>query len=120
MNKSKAINQQRERRGKRARARVFGVATKPRLAIFRSNQAIYAQLVNDEKHSIILAISSRNLKLGEGRKNKTEQARLVGAALAEKAVSVGIKTAVLDRGHYRYQGRVLALVEAAKKSGLKI
>lgn len=117
--KRKLLNQIRKRRAARSRARVFGSAQKPRLSVFRSNQNIYAQLIDDAAARTLAQASSA--ELGKSQKiNKTETAIRVGGLLAEKALKLGIKVAVLDRGRYKYHGRVRALAEGARKGGLKI
>ncbi len=104
----------RERRHKRIRARVSGTAEKPRLSVFKSNKAIIAQLIDDEKGATIAAMSSNDVK---GK--KTEQAQKVGAELAKKAKEAGITKVVFDRGGFIYTGRVKALAEAAREGGLQ-
>ena len=107
----------RERRKHRVRAKIFGTAEKPRLSVFRSNQYTYAQLIDDAEKKTLFFASSRN----KGAKGKKQDgAKQVGRMIGEKAVQAGIKRAVLDRGAYRYHGRVQALAEAAKEAGLMI
>lgn len=78
---------------------------------------MYAQLIDDEAGKTLAAASSKDMK---GKKAKTDAAKFVGESIAKKAVSLGVKSAVLDRRSYRYHGRVKALAEAARESGLKI
>jgi large subunit ribosomal protein L18 len=100
------------------RKRITGTAERPRLAVFRSNSQIYAQLIDDVK-SVTIA-SSASLKNSAAQKvNKTEQAKMVGKEIAEKAIKAGINTVVFDRGGYLYHGRVKALADAARENGLK-
>lgn len=87
-----------------------------RLSVFRSLKHIYAQIIDDEKGHTLVAASSLALKL---KGNKTEVARQVGRALAEKALKKGIKQVVFDRGPYKYHGRVKALAEGAREGGLE-
>ena len=112
---TKSKSQQRERRRKRIRAKVVGTEARPRLAIFKSNKAIYAQIINDETGTTLAAATSLTLK----GKNKTDQSKQVGIAVAKAAIAKGIKKAVFDRGGFIYTGRVKALAEGAREGGLK-
>lgn len=104
----------------RIRKKISGTAEKPRIAVFRSNKQIYAQVVDDIKGITILSVSSREKEVAEqtGIK-KTEQAKLVGKSLAEKCKEKGIENVVFDRSGYKYHGRVKSLAEAAREGGLK-
>ena len=102
------------RRHRRVRRRVAGTAERPRLAVFRSNRQIYAQLIDDRAGRTLAAAGS--LAGGEG--DKKAAARRVGAELAQRAKAAGITAVVFDRGGYQYQGRVRALAEAAREGGL--
>ena len=103
----------------RIRRTIKGTADSPRLAIFRSNKQIYAQLIDDVAGNTIVAASSRDKSL-EGKKvTKTEQAKLVGSLIGEKAKEVGVDSVKFDRGGFIYHGRVKALAEAARETGLK-
>jgi len=104
-----------KKRKERTRAKIKGTPNRPRLSVFRSNKAIYAQLIDDDKG--ITLVSAREKKLG--KKTKIEQAQEAGKILAERALKKKIKTVVFDRGQYRYHGRVKALAEGARKGGLK-
>lgn len=108
--------QNRTRRHERVREKVRGSAGRPRLAVFRSITHIYAQLIDDDSGTTLVAASSVESKDGKG---KSEQAKTVGAALGEKAKAKGIGEAVFDRGGYRYHGRVKALGDAARSAGLR-
>jgi large subunit ribosomal protein L18 len=110
--------QARERRHRRIRGKVAGTAERPRLAVFRSNKGIFAQLVDDESGRTIAGASWLGLKKSF-KGNKTEQAAEVGKALAEVAKKAGIEAVVFDRGGYLYHGRVKALAEGAREGGLK-
>lgn len=105
------------RRARRTRAKIFGTSKRPRLAVFRSNRFIYAQLIDDERGTTLLSSSSKELKR-EDAKPKKKDAELVGELLARKALKKGIKNAVFDRRSYRYHGRVKTLAESARKGGL--
>ncbi|WP_448565823.1 50S ribosomal protein L18 [Thermus sp.] len=104
-----------ERRKFRVRNRVKRTG-RLRLSVFRSLNHIYAQIIDDEKGETLVAESSLALKL---KGNKTEVARQVGRALAEKAIAKGIKQVAFDRGPYKYHGRVKALAEGAREGGLE-
>ena len=104
------------RRRRRVRAKVRGSAERPRISVFRSNRGIFAQLVDDDAGHTLAAV---NWTEGELRSLKPmEQASRAGALLAERAKAAGVETAVFDRGGYRYHGRVKALAEGARESGL--
>jgi len=109
--------QARERRHRRVRGRIAGTAERPRLAVFRSNRGIFAQLVDDESGKTLAGASWVTVKGLEG--SKTDQARAVGKAVADAAKGAGIETVVFDRGGYLYHGRVKALAEGAREGGLK-
>ena len=110
--------QARERRHRRIRGKVAGTAERPRLAVFRSNKGVFAQLIDDETGRTIAGASWLGLKKSF-KGNKTEQAAEVGKALAEVAKKAGIETVVFDRGGYLYHGRVKALADGAREGGLK-
>ena len=103
----------------RIRRRVRGTAERPRLAIFRSLNHIYAQLIDDERAVTIASASSVEKDLHGATGGNVEAARRVGQAIAERAREKGIETVVFDRGGYLYHGRVKALAEAAREGGLK-
>ena len=102
------------RRQARIRAKVFGTAEKPRLAIFRSNRYISAQLIDDNAGRTLATASSKGLKGGSA-----EKAAKVGASIAESASGKKIAKAVFDRGGFRYAGAVKALADGAREGGLK-
>ena len=110
--------QARERRHRRIRGKVAGTAERPRLAVFRSNKGIFAQLVDDQNGKTIAGASWLGLpKSFKG--TKTEQAEAVGKAIAEAAKKAGIDAVVFDRGGYLYHGRVKALADGAREGGLE-
>ena len=110
--------QARERRHRRIRGKVAGTAERPRLAVFRSNKGIFAQLIDDESGKTLAGASWIGLaKSFKG--NRIEQAGEVGKALAAAAKKAGIESVVFDRGGYLYHGRVKALAEGAREGGLK-
>jgi large subunit ribosomal protein L18 len=103
----------------RIRASVKGTAQKPRLSVFRSNKDIYAQLIDDTTGTTLAAANSRQKDVAANKGNKTEKAALVGKALAQKAISLGLETCVFDRGGYLYHGRVKSVADGAREGGLK-
>jgi large subunit ribosomal protein L18 len=109
--------QLRERRHRRVRGKVSGTAERPRLAVFRSNLGISAQLVDDLGGKTLASASWQQLNKFKG--SKSEQAKEVGKLLAAKAKQAGVETVVFDRGGYLYHGRVKALAEGAREGGLK-
>ncbi|WNH08057.1 50S ribosomal protein L18 [Thalassobellus suaedae] len=112
-------NQRRIRIKNRIRKIVSGTETKPRLAVFRSNKEIYAQIIDDVSGKTISAASSRDKDISSAKANKSEVATLVGKAVAEKALKAGVETIAFDRGGYLYHGRVKSLAEGAREAGLK-
>ena len=103
----------------RIRKTIKGTVDSPRLAVFRSNKQIYAQIIDDVAGNTIAAASSRD-KLLEGKKvTKTEQAKLVGSLIGKKAKEAGVSVVKFDRGGFIFHGRVKALAEAARETGLK-
>jgi large subunit ribosomal protein L18 len=107
----------RQRRHRRVRGKVSGTAERPRLAVFRSNRGIFAQLIDDDSGRTLAAASWLGLKGHSG--NKTDQATAVGKALADAAGKAGVTSCVFDRGGYLYHGRVKALAEGAREGGLQ-
>lgn len=101
------------------RKRVGGVAAKPRLSVFRSNADIYAQIIDDVKGVTIASASSRDKDIAAQKATKGEKSKLVGAAIARKAVELGVKEVVFDRGGYLYHGRVKSLADGAREGGLQ-
>ncbi|MCK8491801.1 50S ribosomal protein L18 [Spirosoma sp. RP8] len=118
-NKMATNKQERRQRIKYGiRAKVSGTAERPRLSVFRSNKAIYAQLIDDVAGNTLAAVSSVELK-SEVEGNTVETAKKVGQRLAEKALAKNIDTVVFDRNGYLYHGKVKALADAAREGGLK-
>jgi large subunit ribosomal protein L18 len=105
----------RERRHRRIRAKVSGSADKPRLAVFKSNRYVTAQIIDDTKGHTLVAGSTADVK-GKGT---VEKARAAGKALAEAALKQKIKKVVFDRGGFIYTGRVRAFAEGAREGGLE-
>jgi large subunit ribosomal protein L18 len=104
----------------RIRKKISGTNETPRMSIFRSNKGISVQLIDDLAGQTLLAVSSQMKEVAEQKDvNKTEQAKLVGKLVAEKAIEKGIQTVVFDRNGYLYHGRVKSLADAAREGGLK-
>ena len=101
----------------RVRKTVHGTPARPRLSIYRSNTGMYAQIIDDEAGRSLVSASSLKDKKATGIA-KIEQAKIVGAAIAEKAKAAGIELVVFDRNGYLYHGRVKALADAAREAGL--
>lgn len=97
---------------KRIRKTISGTAQKPRLSVYRSNSAIYAQLIDDSTATTLIAASSRDKSIEKG--TKIDQSRAVGRLLATRAIEAGITTTVFDRSGYIYHGRIKALAEGAR------
>ena len=106
------------RRHERVRKVVSGTLEMPRLNVFRSNNAIYAQVINDITGTTLVSSSSLELKIKNG--GNIEAAKAVGKDVAEKCKKAKIKKVVFDRGGYLYHGRVAALADAAREAGLEI
>src|SRR6201992_2794070 len=103
----------------RVRKKVSGTAVRPRLAVFRSNADIYVQLIDDDGAKTLASASSRDKDIAAQKVTKTEQGKLVGGAIARKAVELGLQDVVFDRGGYLYHGRVKAVADGAREGGLK-
>ena len=104
------------KRQKRTRAKIHGTKMRPRLSVFRSNNYIYAQLIDDEKMQTILGVSEK--KLGKKEGSKVEMAKKLGMLLAKEAVAKKINKVIFDRGGYMYKGRVEAFANGAREGGL--
>ena len=115
MNNSQYKTLKRKRRHAKVRTKISGNAVRPRLAVFRSNKSIYAQLINDETGMTLASASD----VKESKGTNIERATAVGKALAESAKAKKITDVVFDRGGYLFAGRVKALAEAAREGGLK-
>ena len=105
------------RRRRRVRARVRGTAERPRLAVFRSNRGMVAQLIDDERGHTLAAVSWTEPELRDLA--SMEQAGKAGATIAGRAKAAGVERCVFDRGGYKYHGRVRALAEGAREAGLE-
>ena len=120
MNKKKKINQLKNRRMRRTRAKIFGTATRPRLAVYRSNRSVEVQLIDDNVGHTLAAVSSKEVRKSSEKKTKSMEAFTVGEQIGKKAVGAGITKAVFDRRSYKFHGRVKNVADGAKKSGLNI
>jgi len=117
---AKSRNEARVQRHTRVRRHVAGSSERPRLNVFKSLSEIYAQVIDDQSGRTLVSASTIDHELREQVKGmkKVEQAKLVGKAVAERAVAKGIKQVVFDRGGFRYAGRVKALADGAREAGL--
>lgn len=112
----------RKRRHARVRKKVFGTPERPRLSVYRSLRHIYAQIIDDTRGHTLVSASTLDAEVRERISDeaaKSDQAKVVGEVLAQRAVEKGLKVVVFDRGGYRYHGRVKALAEAARAGGLE-
>ena len=111
----------REKKHARLRNRLSGTAERPRLAVFRSNNHMYAQIIDDTVGNTLVAASTaeKAVKAELAKTNNVEAAAYVGTVIAKRALEKGIKTVVFDRGGFIYQGKVQALADAAREAGLE-
>ncbi|HOY31416.1 MAG TPA: 50S ribosomal protein L18 [Bacteroidales bacterium] len=118
-----AIKNHKEYRRFRIRQRirkiVQGTAERPRMSIFRSNTSIYVQLIDDAQGKTLAAASSLDPEIQAAKVDKKEKAKMVGKAIAQKAIEAGLSAVVFDRGGYLYHGRVKSLADSAREAGLK-
>lgn len=121
MASNKSRNTNRKARHARVRKKIVGTAVKPRLNVYRSNQNIYAQIIDDVTGKTLIAASSLETSVKDKVSNagNKEAAKLVGELVAKKALEKGIEDVVFDRGGYLYHGRVKELAEGAREAGLK-
>ncbi len=121
MSKVGKYHEARRRRHSRLRKKISGTLDRPRLNVYRSLRHIYAQVIDDTQGHTLVSASSIDNALAEECEGleKTEAARVVGRAVAERALASGIDRVVFDRGGYQYHGRVKALAEAAREAGLE-
>jgi large subunit ribosomal protein L18 len=119
--KTNAPRLARIRRHARVRAKVEGTSERPRLAVFRSLNHIYAQVIDDTLGQTLVSASTVDPEVSGNLEGKTKrnQAELVGEIVAKRAIEKGIQQVVFDRGGYQYIGRIQALADAARKAGLK-
>lgn len=110
----------REDKHRRIRNRISGTASRPRLAVYRSNKNMYAQIIDDENRTTLVSANTLQKDVREGleKTDDVEAAKAVGSAIAKKALEKGIKEVVFDRAGYIYHGKVQALADAAREAGL--
>ncbi len=118
---TKKIDKIRVKRKKRVRGKIFGTESRPRLSVFRSSEHIYVQAIADDVGRTLAEAStmSKDLRGAVGRLKKIEAAKEVGKMMAKRLLSKGVTEVVFDRGRFLYHGRIKALAEAARESGLK-
>jgi large subunit ribosomal protein L18 len=117
----KSRSEARIRRHERVRKNLQGTAQRPRLSVFRSLSEIYAQVIDDHIGNTLASASTIDEELRSKMKGlkKSDQAKLVGNAVAKRAISKGVKSVVFDRGGFKYSGRVKALADGAREGGLE-
>ena len=117
----KSRTEVREKKHSRMRNHLAGTAERPRLAVFRSNNHIYAQIIDDTVGNTLVAASTmeKEIKASVEKTNNVEAAAAVGTAIAKKALEKGITEVVFDRGGFIYQGKIQALADAAREAGLQ-
>jgi len=108
----------RRKRHDRIRLRLEGTESRPRLAVFRSNTHIYAQVIDDASGRTLAAASSVEKELRGSKQTKTEEAAVIGRLVAERAKTAGVAQVVFDRAGFRYHGRIKSLADAAREAGL--
>jgi large subunit ribosomal protein L18 len=108
----------RRKRHERIRLHLEGSAARPRLAVFRSLNHIYAQVIDDASGTTLAAASTVEKELRGTKQTKTDEARVVGRLIAERAKSAGVERVVFDRAGFRYHGRIRSLADAAREAGL--
>ena len=113
--------QVRQKKHRRMRNHISGTAQRPRLAVFRSNDHMYAQIIDDEKGHTLVSASTlqKDVKAELEKTNDVNAAAYLGTVIGKKAVEAGIKEVVFDRGGFIYQGKIQALADAAREAGLQ-
>jgi len=109
----------RQKRHERIRLRLAGTGSRPRLAVFRSNNHIYAQVIDDTSGRTLAAASTTEKELRGSSSKKSEEAAVVGRLIAERAKAAGVERVVFDRAGFRYHGRIKSLADAAREAGLE-
>lgn len=117
----KSRTEVREKKHRRSRSRFSGTAERPRLAVFRSNNHMYAQIIDDDAQKTLVsaATTQKEIKSELQKTNNVEAASYLGTVIAKRALEAGITEVVFDRGGFIYQGKVKALADAAREAGLK-
>ncbi len=103
----------------RIRKKIAGTAVKPRLSVFRSNAEIYAQLIDDDNSVTLASASSLDKNIQAQKTTKIEKSKMVGNAIAQKALALGLQTCVFDRGGNLYHGRVKSVADGAREGGIQ-
>jgi len=119
MNKNKQKTIRRSRRRTGIRKRITGMPGRPRLAVYRSNNHIYAQVIDDMAQATLVSASTRDKDLGVSGTGNAEAAKAVGKAIAEKAKGAGVSKVIFDRGGFLFHGRIKALADGAREGGLE-
>jgi len=115
----KSLNKIRKRRACKVRAKILGTGEKPRLSLFRSNKYIYVQLIDDTEGKTLVSTSTYGLKKSS-TKGKINEAVQLGKIIAEKAKEKSISKVIIDRGRYKYHGRIKAVAESLKENGITL
>lgn len=118
INHEKIKKIKRRRRHNRQRTKIIGTKYRPRLSVFRSNNHISCQIIDDEDKKTLVFASDTEIKKSNTKKKKSELAFMVGEEIAKRSIKKGIKKIVFDKGWYKYHGRVRAVAEGARKGGL--
>jgi len=120
VDKNRYLGNQRQRRQFRVRKRIRGSAVRPRLSVFRSHRNLACQIIDDASGKTLVAVGTKDkdVRATVSYGGNKAAAQAVGKLLAQKAIAAGIKEVALDRGHYKYHGRVAALADAARAAGL--
>ena len=113
-------NHHRQQRARRTRAKLHGTSQRPRITIFRSNQYIWVQAIDDDAGKTLVAATDRELRLKKGAPTKKETATTIGTTVAEGLKAQKIEQAIFDRGYYRYHGRVEAVAVALREAGIQV
>lgn len=119
MNRNKLKAKRHWRRRKVSRKRIQGTGVQPRLAVYRSLNHVYAQVIDDLEGQTIASASTRDKGVALDKTGNSDAAKAVGKLLAERALAKGVKRVVFDRGGFRYHGRVKALADGAREAGLQ-
>ena len=119
MSKAQKLREGRIRRHRRVRKKVRGTTDRPRLAVYRSNNHITAQVIDDINGRTLAAASTTEADLRSGATGNAEAAKKIGALVAERAKAAGVSKVVFDRGGFMYHGRIAAVAEAARQNGLE-
>jgi large subunit ribosomal protein L18 len=117
MNKSTAKQQSRITRHTRIRAKISGTAVRPRLAVYKSNRYLHAQVIDDAAGKTLIGVSTKDVA---AKQKKMEAAKTLGSELAKRAKAAGIEAVVFDRGGFRFAGRIATLAEAVREGGIKM